>query len=425
MTRSKTLLLLAAVFLAASCATAPPAEVTPAGDDRFLIDPRTGFTTTVPLLAAAVKQFDGAWRFALQGNDAEAQRRLTGIRRTRPDYVPVSMLDAALDIRAGRYAEATKKVDAALVKNPDYTAALVYQAEIAVREKRTRTAWTLYKALEARKDAPPAAAERVGQMQRALFAETLAAARSASGDTAIKLLREALALDPAAFEPRIALAQNLVAQRQFEEARKELDPLLDASADRTEVQEMLAEIDAGRGRYEEAILRFDRLAKSTKDARYTRRLEEIKQEWSAANMPAYYRTALESSAITREHFSVLLYWTIPSIRFARNLGTPPIAIDVAEAAGRDEIIRAIAIGLFEVDPITRAVNPDRLVTADRLARHLSRILLVRGAACAKGLPSDRVLAACSVTSPLATHPPDDPITGREALAMLQDLAGHL
>ena len=49
-----------------------------------------------------------------------------------------------------------------------------------------------------------------------------------------------------------------LAQRQFDEARKELDPLLDTIADRPEIQEMLAEIEVGRGRFQEAIVRYDR-----------------------------------------------------------------------------------------------------------------------------------------------------------------------
>lgn len=423
MIRSKSILVIAAVLLAASCATAPPPATTPAGEDRYLPDPRTGYTGIAT--PAVAKQFDAAWRFALSGNELEAGRRLTGVLRADPDYLPATLTRAFLDLRAGRLAEATKIVDAVLVKNADYTAALTYQAEIAVRENRTRTAWDLYRAIAARNDAPATAAERVAMLQNTLYTDSFTAAKAASGEESVRLLRESLTFQPSAFEPRILLAQHLLAQRRFDDARKELDPLLDTSADRTEVQELLAEIDVGRSRYEEAILRLDRLARKTKDERYARRLEEIKQEWSAANMPSYHREALESPSVTRAQFSVLLYWTVPSIRFARNLGTPGIATDLTGLEGREEMIRALAIGLFDIDPITRTVNPGRTITAERLARLLARVLTVRGATCAKGQPGDRVLSACGVSDPLAAHPPDDTLTGRETLALLQQVARHL
>jgi hypothetical protein len=188
---------------------------------------------------------------------------------------------------------------------------------------------------------------------------------------------------------------------------------------------MLAEIEVGRGRYQEAIVRLDRLARRTKDPRYERRLEEIKQEWSAANMPPHFRTALESTALTRAELATLLYWTVPSIRFAQNLGAPPIAVDIEEVEGRDEMIRAIALGLYDVDPVTRRVGPFRQISAGRLSALLARVLMLRAATCARGLTSDRVLAACGVTDPLATYPTDALVTGRDAQKALDQIRSKL
>lgn len=142
-------------------------------------------------------------------------------------------------------------------------------------------------------------------------------------------------------------------------------------------------------------------------------------------MPPHFRDALESTSLTRAELATLLYWTVPSIRFAQNLAVPPIAIDIENVAGREEVIRAIAIGLFEVDPITRRVSPFRQVTASRLSTHLARVLALRGAPCARGVAGDRVLAACGVTDPLEGRAPDAPVTGREAAALLQQVAAQL
>ena len=425
MTRAKTLILLAMMIVAARCAPVdvPPPAVTPQGEDRYLLDPRTGYTGAVTPQVA--RRFDAAWRFVLADNAPEARRRLDEILKTNPEYVPAILAESALELKAGRFDSARPGVAEALERAPDSIAARVYEAEIAYRSGQTRVAHDLYRAIALRPDAPPTANERVAQLQETIFNELYAAAQTASDAEAVRVLREALAINAGAIDARILLARKLVTQKQFEEARKELDPLLNTVADRAEIQEMLAEIEVGRGRYQEAIVRLDRLARRTKDPRYERRLEEIKQEWSAANMPAHFHTALTSTALTRAELATLLYWTVPSIRFAQNLGAPPIAVDIEEVQGREEMIRAIALGLYDVDPVTRRVSPHRQVTAGRLSALLARVLTTRGATCARGLTSERALAACSVTDPLATYPPDAIVTGRDAQRALDQIAKKL
>jgi tetratricopeptide (TPR) repeat protein len=423
LTRSKILLLLACAIVAASCTQAdkPAPVVTPSGTDRFLVDPRLGYEAPIsPLLAP---KFETAWRWTIAGDEAEAQRRLAEILQNNPDFVPATLAGAALDIRAGRMAQARTTVAEMVRLFPNWTAARVYEAEIAYREKQTRVAHDLYRALSSDPKAPDFVAERAEEMRGALFNDLYSAAQTAPEAEATRLLREALALNAGAIEPRILLAQKLVAQKQYDTARTELEPLLNVAPDRAEVQEMLAEIDAGRGRYQEAIVRYDRLARRTNEERYARRLEEIKVEWSAANMPAHYRTALNSASITRAELATLLYWTVPSVRFAQNLGAPPIATDIENVPGREEIIRAIALGLFDVDPVTRRVSAYRQVNASRLAAHLARVLQLRGATCARGIPQDRILSACAVTLPARAA--EDPISGHEAVAALQQVAKAL
>ena len=418
--RSTRTLILAAALLLAACGTTdvmPPA-VTPEGEDRYLLHPLTGSNVPPP----AGDRFEAAYRYALAGNEAEAERRMAELRQRNPELlVPLLLLEALIDIRAGRLEDALAALERVRERDPDNVIARVYEAEIAIRQNQTRIAYDLY----GRLTDVPHAAERLTLLEGRLFNELYAAAQSAPDAEAIRLLREALTFNAGAIEPRILLAQKLVAQRNFDEARRELDPLLNTAPDRPEVQEILAEIDIGRGRYQEAIVRYERLARRTRDPRHQRRLDEIKSEWSAANMPSHYRAALESTAITRAELAVLLYWTVPSIRFAQNLGAPPIAVDLQDMAGREEMIRAIAIGLYEVDPVTRRVSPYRTVTASRFSTHLARVLSLRGAACARGITQDRVLAACGVDDPLATLPGDATLTGHDALRYLEQVAKKL
>ena len=426
MTKTRVLFLLATAVLVASCTptAAPPPAVTPQGEDAFLIDPRAGYGAPIPPMLD--QQLEAAWRFFLAGDEAEARRRTLAIRTKQPDFAPAALLEAALDIRAGRFDSAQALIDQVKRRTPDYLAARVYEAEILFRDRQTRRAYEAYRALAADPNAPPTARQRLTELETAMFNEVFAAAQSVSDATqSVQLLREALAFQPTAIEPRIMLAQRLVSMRQFEDARREIDPVLNSSADRPEVQEVLAEVEVGRGRYQEAIVRYDRLARRTKDPRYAQRLEVIKEEFSMANMPPQYRQALESPALTRADLAVLLYWTVPSVRFAQNLGAPPIAIDIENVSGREEIIRAIAIGLYDVDPVTRRVSPSRPINAERLSRHLARLLVLRGGACARGVPLDRVLATCGVADPAVTFGPDAVVTGRDAAKLLEPIAKAL
>lgn len=423
--------LLAAAWVAASCApaAAPPPAVTPNGDDRYLLDPRTTFADAVkPELD---RRFDAAWHYSLAGNDVEAQRRLNEILLKNPNYFPAHLALAAIEIRGGQFDAAAERIDRVKALAGDhYLPPFVYEAEIAIRSKDTRRALELYRALAQRERAPATAAERVAQLEAALFNELLATAKGAGDAEAIALLREALAIERNATDARVLLVQKLIAQKQYDEARRELDPLINTDPGRNEVQESLAEIDLGRGRFEDAVKRYERLSARTRDPRYAQRLEQIKTEWSSMNLPAYVHAAAQAESLTRADLAVLLYWTVPSIRFAQNLGTPPIAIDIADVAGRDEMIRAIALGLFEVDAVTRRVGPARAINASRLTVLSARVLTLRGAQCARQVPYERdevaraqkILAACGVSDPSAGMPPDAPATGAMARTALEQIA---
>jgi tetratricopeptide (TPR) repeat protein len=417
--RTKIVLLLAAAVVAARCTTTPtpPPAVNPVAADRYLIDPRTGSSAPIPPPLAT--RFDAAWRYVENGQEAEARRRLDEILRKNPDFTPASLALVALDIRGSRYDEATR----ALQTLPKSLVTRVYEAEIAVRQHDTRRAYDLYRSIAGEANAPATARERVAELETAMFNDLFAAAQTAPDAESIGLLREALALNPGAADARILLARKLATQRQFDESRAALEPILGSAAvDRPEVQETLAEIDAGRGRYQEAIVRYERLARRTKEPRYTARLDELKEVWSADNMPPQYRQAFESPSLTRAELAVLLYWSLPSVRFAQNLATPPIAVDIADVPGREEIIRAIAIGMYDVDPVTRRVGPFRQMNAGGLTRVLGRLLQVRGASCARGTTSDRTLAACGINDPLLSMPAESPVTGRDARRLLEAVA---
>ena len=424
------LALVAMALLMAACtvSNAPPPAVTPQGDLRFLVDPRIGFQH--PADPALNRKFDAIWQVALTGDPVDPRRRLTEMRTKNPDFLPAALAEAAIDIRQGLLDAAQTILQPLSDQLPDYTAAHVYDAEIAIARNNTRRAYEIYRALSQRPDAPPTVAERLPVLQNRLMEELFTAARSATDEAAIPILREALTINPAAPRARIALANRLIARKNYDEAMQALDPVISSSEfGKDEVQASLAEIEAGRGQFEQAIARYERLARGNRDPRYTRRLEQIKEDWNAANMPPQFQRAIDTDAVDRADLAVLMYWKVSSVRFAQNLGQPPIAIDIEGVPGRDEIIRAIAIGLYDVDPVTRRVSPLRPINTSTLTRLAARLLLLRGASCAKALPyerdellrAQRILTACGVTDLSAATAPDAPAGGRTAAALLDEI----
>ena len=409
----------AIVVLIAACAAPPPPVVVPQGEARFLIDPRTGWSGPAP--PAIDRELEAAWRYILAGDYTTARDRLDDAKLA--DYPPATLANAAIAIREKRFDDARAIVDRLVSRYPQYTAANVYEAELDIAQNQIRSAYDRYRAIAAQPNAPVTAKERVADLQTQVFNQLYNAALGARDAEAMRLLREALAIDPAASAARILLVQKLVAQQQYDEARTELDPLIKSGdADRPEVQEALAEIDVGKGRYQQAINRYERLTRRDPDGRFARRLAEIKEQFAEQNMPPQYQRALESESITRADLAVLMYWKVTAIRFAQDVPPPPIATDIAEAPGRDELIRAIALGIFPVDPVTRRVNPFATVNASALQRIAARTLNVRGASCARGFGNDpaRILASCGVDDPTAVGD-EVSVSGRTAAALLDQI----
>lgn len=408
--------------MAAGCAgtgtTASP-NAAPSGENRYLLDPRAGAPASPD--TSLDRRFEAAWQSFLAGDYLNARARLADITKRDGTYAPALLLSAALDWKEGRLDTARSEIATLEQRYPDWLAPKAYEAEVALADHQTRRAWEMYRDLASHANAPAVVRDRLSDLSTRLFDELYHSALNASDTEAIAALRQALEVSPNATAARILLAQKLIAQKQYDDARAALDPILNSGdVDKSPVQEALAEIEIGRGQYEQAIVRYERLARRDNDPRYAKRLEQVKEQWNAANMPPQFQNALASDALTRGDFAVLTYWLVPSVRFAQNVGTPPIAIDLTDVAGREEIVRAIALGILQVDPVTRRVGPSVPMTEAQLEKFAGRLLLLRGAACARNVPADSILQACAV--PAAGGTGDAPVTGHDASVMLQQIA---
>ena len=414
-------------LLTAACATTPPAPP-PSPSAQFgtlSVDPRLGYTGASD--PAAVRKFDAAMHDLVAGRTAMAKEKLQAASASHP---PARLALAALALEEGDL-DGAGRLLSALPESPGWTSAAYYRARLLEVQGELEPALLAYRALSASPTAPAATTDRIAGLEARLFERSFQQALAGSGDTAIQQLRRALEFRPDSSAARLLLAQRLLEKGDLALARMELDPLLrTAEGDTPAVQATLAEIDAGRKRFEEAITRYEKVVARDSNPQYQARLDEIKQEFARSNMPPRYRTAESSPALTRAELSTLIYWNINAVRFGRPSSDTTIAVDIANVEGREEVIRAIAWGIWNVDPVTRRVDPGRVVTGRNAARALYRVLTLNGlpSCAASAIPDPQqgdgpvaALHACGVDVTNIRTAPDAPVSGRWAVAALDKI----
>lgn len=424
MLRQKTLLAAAIAMVAIACTTIQPP---PPVDARAPIgplpaDPRLGYPG--PEDASRRRILDTALAELARGERTRAVRRLEDLASGAAPYEPAALTLGALALADADLERAEEHIRAAATRE-SWAAAEFYRAELAYRRGSLREALELFQRVEPPPRGPALAGERIESIRTRLFDELYANALAADAESAVAGLRDALRYRPDSSAARLLLAQKLIAVGRLAEARMELDPLLAGKgADSVEVQQALAEIDAGRGRYEDAIARYEEIVQRDARPEYARRLESIKRDFAVANMPPQYRAAAASLALTRVEFAILAYWTVSPVRFGRPSGSPPVAVDIGNIAGREELVKAIAFGILPVDHATRRADPDRVMTGANVGRFLHRILNIRGVpSCAAGSAGDPLdaLAGCGIEVSALRALPSEPVTGTDVLRALQKI----
>lgn len=404
------------ILLAAACATTAPLPPPAAPDLRgreIRLDPRLGSTTstTSEAFASGVAALN-------QGLLEKAEADFIRVTAEQDAAAQATLGRAIVAFRRGDIDVAEELLDRA-TQAGSWAAAEILAAELLAERGKSTEAIARYEEIDSPPTIANVVADRIQQLRRNAFDSLYAAAATQQPEQAIATLREAITFVDA--EPaRLLLARRLIELGRYDEARRALDQLqIRGALDTDQLQELLAEVEVGKGRYQEAIARLEPLARRD-PVRYGGRLEEIKQRWSEANMPQHYHAALSSAAVTRTQLATILYWKLPAVRFARNLSEPPIAVDLSYGSGREEMIRALAMGLFSVDPVTRTASPDRVVRIEILERIAARLLRLGGLpACAAPVAGDpgAELEACGIPMPSA-----DPVTGPEVARTIEAIA---
>ncbi|MBI2212449.1 MAG: tetratricopeptide repeat protein [Acidobacteria bacterium] len=421
--RSRTLVLpalLAVVALLPSTGCTTSAPPLPASRLGFLLDPRIGFEGKAE--PSADKRFAASWTKLSAGFVPDADRSFATIESRYPGYLPASVGRAVVALAQDDVDRAATELDRAIGVQPDYVAARAYRAEVALRRGDVAAAYATYRELASYSGASSAVRQRFETVSGERLRQLLALASGApSNDEALLLLEEAIGLAPQSDIAREQLARRLVAAKRYADARTQVTSLLDRGrVDDPTVQALLADVEAGEGNFQGAIIRLERLSQRFPGRGYEDRLAAVKNDYKRANLPPRYHNAASSPALTRADLAILSYWEISAFRFAP-IADPPIAVDIADVPGREEIVQALGLRLLSVDPITRAVDPARPVTGTAMLRAAALLLRVGGAPpCAGngGTTAAQALLNCGVpVAPIVTAP-DAPLSGEMALAIL-------
>ena len=134
------------------------------------------------------------------------------------------------------------------------------------------------------------------------------------------------------------------------------------------VDERAGDLALELGDFAAAVSIFDGLA--AQDPRFADRAAEARLAFRIANWPDAERQAAQSRRLTRAGAALLAWWAFPEVREAQVAAAGAVATDVLARRDSRVLMRAVSLGLLDVDPYTHRVRPDAPLTRAAAARML-------------------------------------------------------
>jgi tetratricopeptide (TPR) repeat protein len=388
------------LLLATACASSPTGRV--AGrSEKFPLDPREELTGPFP------EGIESGW-IALSGGDpASAEREFLRSRGGRP-YLAAEIGLIESRVLLGRTEEALASCREALSGGPLTTPLLVACGEAQALAGKIFEAHELYARAAARAGGRSLIRERADELKKqaveSLARSASAGAKDQNYPDARGRIGRAIELNPGdanlhamAGEIELAAGRREKAFERFREAYR-LDPKNVAVAEK--LADLAVEEDPTL-----AVSVLDSLAR--REPRYRERAEQARLAFRVSNWPAPEREAAQSERLTRAGAASLVWWMFPEIREAK-VGKSVIASDAVSRRDSRAILRAVSLGLLDVDRETHRARPDAGLTRRTGARMLLRLLRIVNPGseprCLEGSPESgrsgaeaiRAAAACGL-----------------------------
>ena len=361
------LVLAGTIALAASCATAPRK---PEPRDRFPLDPREGLSG--PFSA----QIDAGSEALLAHDAARARAEFSrSVPSKRGLAERIGLIEAL--VMGGAVEEARSECREALASGEATVPLLVACGEARARSGEALGAFELYRQASTRAPDRSGLRARAEELKSGAVQELLGTARDAerekSWKTALEAALRAIEIDPDGAAPRIAAAEIELADGKKAAAAERYREALERDPNDRGLREKVATVALEAGDYGLAIAELDRLAAD--DPRFQDRAEEARLSFRVSNWPAAEREAARSSRLTRAEAARLVWWMVPEVREAK-VTSGVIASDVLGRRDSHEIMRALSLGLLDVDRDTHRARPDAPLTASAAARLSLRLLRI-------------------------------------------------
>lgn len=401
-----------AALLAHACATAPPA----APRDHFPLDPREGLQGPFEDTVAE------GWSALSSGNPSRAaadfERARSGESRRAADIGRIEAL-----VALGRSSEALPRCAGASDEAGATLPLLVACGEAEARAGSPVAAYELYARAAAQAGpARPGFAERaqklLGPATDAVLAEALREAGLGHYEPARAGVARALAWNPRSATVLMRAAEVECAAGEKERALQYDREALAIGGLDAEDRERAGRLALEVGDDPLAVSVFDALA--AEDPRFAEEAARARLAFRIANWPEAERQAARARRLTRSAAAGLVWWMFPEVREAR-VTEGVVAADVLERRDSRAMMRAVGLGLLDVDPDTHRARPDAPLTRAAAAQLLLRLAGVLqgaegGPACLRGSPGPwrggpdaiRLAARCGLLSESGGSPVSGP-----------------
>lgn len=204
------------------------------------------------------------------------------------------------------------------------------------------------------------------------------------------------------------------------------------------VTERLAELYLISGDIRAAIEALEALVeKDPDDGARIDKLERAKFLWRLQLQPPHVQEIASKSVLTRADLATLLYWLVPSVRYAE-VTDPPIATDILDHPRREEILPVMFLELVPVDETLHRFSPELAATRSVTLGSLLGLLGLSetGLSCLAPTEAEALLgspslvcrkaAQCRLIPEVADCLPEARISGPDALDLFRrtlDLLG--
>jgi hypothetical protein len=413
-------------------APAPPesaAAATVRRERAYLLSPLEGSAQTVDPARRErlVRAFDD---LVTTGSVVPARQVAGDLLAGDPNLAPAKVLAAQVDFAEGNHQAVVARLLAVGDAQPNYTASQLLLGRAAELAGDVPLAYSAYRAIATRSGK---AFERTGDLHaRALriVGERLQAAlrgnapdRLAEAERDLALLK---AWGPAEL-PTLEGARALAVARN--DARAELEAVKGLAARQQADRALLerrADLELQVGDPGVGLKLIQDLAdRHPGDPELQEKLHRAKFQWRLSLLPADVRALAEKPELSRADLTVLLYWLVPEVRYAK-AAAGRIATDILDHPHHEEIAHVVNLGLMDVDANLHRFSPDATMRRGAALRSLGRLLTAFGnpAACAESAggaaaPPCELAAQCGLVDGADACEAGEPLSGADAVEWIR------